>query len=144
MKHIRFKNGLELAVPSVHSNVTKVQVLNSSVRPQRIRLSRQRGFDLQAESLALNGLPAVNCARPSKWGNPFRITPERSQILAVGAFKTWLTVDGVDAGMADRKKWILENLHQLRGKNLACFCRPQDRCHCDVLLDLVQSKFTNW
>lgn len=39
--------------------------------PVRMRLSRKRGFNLQAESLALNGLPAVNVARPSKWGNPF-------------------------------------------------------------------------
>lgn len=39
--------------------------------PQRIRLSRAKGFNLQAASLALNGLPAVNVARPGKWGNPF-------------------------------------------------------------------------
>jgi hypothetical protein len=41
--------------------------------PIRLRLSRAKGFDLQALSLATNGLPAVNVGRPSKWGNPFRV-----------------------------------------------------------------------
>ena len=39
-------------------------------RPVRLRLSRQRGFDLQALSLGLNGLPAVKVTRPSIFGNP--------------------------------------------------------------------------
>lgn len=43
----------------------------SEIAPVRIRLSRAKGFNLQAASLAINGLPAVNCARPGRWGNPF-------------------------------------------------------------------------
>ena len=39
--------------------------------PIRLRLSRARSFDLQAASRAINGLPAVNVARPGRWGNPF-------------------------------------------------------------------------
>lgn len=39
----------------------------------RLTLSRNRGFDLQALSLATNGLLAVVVARPTKWGNPFVI-----------------------------------------------------------------------
>lgn len=30
--------------------------------PQRIQLSRKKGFNLQKASLKLNSLPAVNCA----------------------------------------------------------------------------------
>lgn len=41
--------------------------------PVRLRLSRARGFDLQAHSRATNGLACVNVARPTKWGNPFKI-----------------------------------------------------------------------
>jgi hypothetical protein len=37
----------------------------------RLQLSRRAGFNLQAASQAANGLPAVNVARPTKWGNPF-------------------------------------------------------------------------
>lgn len=46
-----------------------------TIRPQRLQLSRRKGFRLQTASRALNGLPAVNVARPSKWGNPYRAAP---------------------------------------------------------------------
>jgi len=86
------------------------------------------------------GKNTVSVARPSKWVNPFKVTPERSQILAVGAFQTWLTVEGVTAGIADRKQWMLDNLKELRGKNLACWCKPNERCHADVLLRLANDQ----
>lgn len=35
--------------------------------PVRLQLSRKKGFDLQAHSSAVNGLPAVNVARPTMW-----------------------------------------------------------------------------
>jgi len=41
--------------------------------PQRMVLSRRRGFDLQAESARINGLPARVVGRPSRWGNPFSV-----------------------------------------------------------------------
>lgn len=41
------------------------------VRPVRIQRKRVAGFDLQAESVAINGLPAVVVTRPGKFGNPF-------------------------------------------------------------------------
>ncbi len=44
-----------------------------AARPQRLQLSRRTGFDLQAVSLALNGLPARRVTRPGPWGNPFSI-----------------------------------------------------------------------
>jgi hypothetical protein len=41
------------------------------MKPQRIQRKRVAGFDLQAASVALNGLPAIVVTRPGKWGNPF-------------------------------------------------------------------------
>jgi hypothetical protein len=41
-------------------------------KPVRLQFSRRRGFDLRALSLAVDGLPAVNVARPSLFGNPCR------------------------------------------------------------------------
>lgn len=43
----------------------------AAARPVRVQRKRVAGFDLQAESVALNGLPAVVVTRPGKWGNPF-------------------------------------------------------------------------
>lgn len=39
-------------------------------KPVRLQLSRKKGFNLQKLSQETNGLPAVNVARPSIFGNP--------------------------------------------------------------------------
>ena len=51
--------------------------------PVRLRLSRQRGFNLQAASRAINGMPAVSVARPGPWGNPFNFRPSACCWLAL-------------------------------------------------------------
>jgi hypothetical protein len=100
--------------------------------PHRVQLSRKAGAKLPPNTVVVS--------RPSKWGNPFKVTPERSQILAVGAFQTWLTVEGITAGIEDRKQWMLDHITELRGKNLACWCKPGTACHADVLLKLANPK----
>lgn len=45
--------------------------------PVRLQLSRRKGFDLQALSLATNGLPAVKVTRPGRWGNPYPVEKVR-------------------------------------------------------------------
>lgn len=107
----------------------------SKIHAHRVQLSRKAGAKLPPNTVVVS--------RPSKWGNPFKVTPERSQILAVGAFQTWLTAEGVTAGIADRKQWMLDNLKALRGKNLACWCKPGTACHADVLLRLANDKLSH-
>lgn len=102
------------------------------MKPQRIQLSRKKGFDLQAVSIALNGLPAVNCARPSKFGNPFKVGDDYGagpidQATAVELFR-------VDPLCEPKRK---QAKAELLGKNLACFCDPGQPCHCDVLLEIA-------
>lgn len=41
--------------------------------PVRLQLSRKKGFNLQKLSRETNGLDAVRVARPSRWGNPWRV-----------------------------------------------------------------------
>jgi hypothetical protein len=55
-----------------------IRPLGLAAAPVRLRLSRAKGFSLQAFSLATNGLTAINVARPTRWGNPYPITPEVS------------------------------------------------------------------
>ena len=38
----------------------------------------------------------------------------------------------------ERRLWILDNIKELRGKNLGCFCSPLP-CHGDILLKLANS-----
>jgi hypothetical protein len=98
------------------------------MKPQRIQLSRRAGFNLQAASLALNGLPAVNCARPSKWGNQNRKTPDVTNYYVVACFRDDLRAN---------PKLVAEAKVELRGKNLGCFCKLTEECHCDVWLEIA-------
>jgi len=119
--------------------------------PVRLQLSRRKGFDLQALSTATNGLPAVNVARPSQFGNPVtkRDFIDMQKILAkagerplkgtwqehaVKCFDGWLGGEIPELGTPPTVETIQR---ELRGKNLACWCKPDDPCHADVLLAIA-------
>ena len=57
----------------------------------------------------------------------------------VMAFRTWLLVQGCDAGISYEKAAILSALPSLRGKDLACWCKPGEPCHADVLIELANA-----
>ena len=84
--------------------------------PKRIQLKRTKGWRMPANT--------VNVARPSKWGNPYKLgtclIPD--QAAAVAAFEANLP---------------LTDFAALRGKNLACWCKPGTPCHADVLLRIA-------
>lgn len=107
--------------------------------PVRLQLSRRKGFNLQALSRETNGLPAVNVARPSQWGNNFPITPERSADLAKELFH-----HDVEKFMCFHPQKYEQWIKPLRGKNLACWCstEPGTHCHADVLLCLANDTET--
>lgn len=110
--------------------------------PQRIQLRRTKGWRRPEGAIVV--------ARPSKWGNPFRVADAvewgaaRDESHAVGvvveSFRRWL--DGSDYDWfgteSDRcRSEMLAHLDELRGHDLACWC-PLDRpCHADVLLEMA-------
>jgi len=55
--------------------------------PVRLRLSRRKGFNLQALSKWTNGRDVVSVVRPGRWGNPFRVTGDRPAPVAVARFR---------------------------------------------------------
>jgi hypothetical protein len=69
----------------------------------------------------------VNVARPSRWGNPYRVA-EFGGDRAVALFEDHLT-----------KSNMRSNLTILRGKNHAFWCASDERCHADVLLRLANA-----
>jgi hypothetical protein len=113
------------------------------MKPARIVLSRRAGFDLQAVSQALNGLPAQSVARPGPWGNPFSIADvmaetglgkDAAQQEAVARFGRWMR--GEIAG--PKEPPARDKVRSaLAGKNLACWCRAGSPCHVDTLLALA-------
>lgn len=113
------------------------------MRPVRIVLSRRAGFDLQAVSHAVNGLPAQSVARPGPWGNPFTIDAmmaetglgkDGAQAEAVARHGRWLAGE-IEA---DRPRPTLPEIRAaLGGKNLACWCREGTPCHVETLIALA-------
>ena len=127
-------------------------------KPVRIQLRRTKGFRLQEVSRATNGLPAVNVARPSRWGNPFKPGEEYlvTRFTEVDIATCWEKEIRVTAPNAEAVKQLYgialmshemreryglpspeEIVRELRGKNLACWCKPGTPCHADVLLEMA-------
>src|ERR1700759_4623924 len=117
---------------------TKIKHMNSNgINSSALDRNRQLG---QASELCR----VVHCkrqpydvyiGRPSKWGNPFSHNEGTlakykvaTRAAAVEAYQKWITVgDG---------RYLLKHLHELKGKTLGCWCKPQS-CHGDILAQLT-------
>jgi hypothetical protein len=120
------------------------------VTPVRLRLQRSKGYNLQEVSQALNGLPATRVTRPSKWGNPFAIADVSERFgldehtahdRAIELYELWLTgrlPKVLSPGYPPPDRMTIAR--ELGGNNLACWCRPEETCHADVLLKLANGK----
>jgi hypothetical protein len=114
----------------------------ADIRPVRLQLSRKKGFNLQALSLATNGLPAVVVSRPTKWGNPhdwrdWRENAPRDVIWSASEVDQWCREQCAamfDEDLSDGT--IKLPVEELRGLNVACWCSTYMRfaCHGDYLL----------
>ena len=68
----------------------------------------------------------VFIGRPSKWGNPFTIK-KFGREKAISKYKEYLL----------RRKDLLADLKELKGKTLGCYCKPKD-CHGDVIIEVMK------
>ena len=83
----------------------------------------------------------VYIGRPSKWGNPFSHLKKSTKAKylvdtreeSIEAYKKWIT--------EGEGKHLLNDLHELKGKTLGCWCKPKS-CHGDVLAELVSKHCT--
>jgi hypothetical protein len=117
--------------------------------PVRIQRKREKGFNLQAASRAINGLPAQCVDRSTRWGNPFRVGHGLTMKYADGDklqlcdhikndAKAVAWFRGLcEANLARNPAWYGRHFAQLRGKNLACWCALDAPCHADVLLEIA-------
>lgn len=93
---------------------------------------------------------AIYVGRPSKWGNPFTTedaidagySAERAAMAAKFAFQQWLLGHPMwsPPGKAFSPKIrdrILAGIGDLRGKDLACWCRLDQECHAEILLEIA-------
>jgi hypothetical protein len=84
--------------------------------PKRIQRKRVKGWRMPTNT--------VYVGRPSRHGNPFKVGVHGTREECIEKYKTWAAM---------RAEVIKQ---ELRGKDLACFCRLDQACHADVLLAL--------
>ncbi len=86
----------------------------------------------------------VKVDRTTKWGNPFVVGKNDTQEHCVYLFRAMMSgyiclSNGPSIETQENYlKMARESRKELKGKNLACWCRPGTPCHADVLLHLKQ------
>ena len=79
-----------------------------------------------------DGRHAVLIDRTTRWGNPFVIGPDGDRDEVCDKYAEW-----VETSPAPDARWIRDHIAELRGRDLACHCKPM-RCHGDFLLALAK------
>lgn len=124
----------------------------ANTTPKRVQRRRVKGWRMPAG--------AVYVGRPTKWGNPFteanareagylsvRDTPELTREFLTQCFRDWLAYAGTRGGRdwwqgpeSDRRKAAIKGaITELRGHDLVCWCRLDQPCHADVLLEIANA-----
>lgn len=119
--------------------------------PKRIQLSRKKGWKMPPNTMKVdrstgfgNPFPvakgtSTTMGKTSEiwsvgtWEGPamwFRDTKDEAVGLSVDAFRAWIN-QPAQQGLLSRAATVL------RGKNLACWCKPGLPCHADVLIELA-------
>lgn len=93
------------------------------MKPKRIQLSRRKGWRKPENTVVVS--------RPSKWGNPYTVSRIYSIGEVVKRYREYITTGN--------GQYLLAQLSELRGHNLACWCALDAPCHADVLLELANS-----
>lgn len=116
--------------------------------PVRIQLKRTKGWRLPPNTVKVD--------RSTGWGNPYRPgdllaygpyagTRVRDTMHAVVLFREWAmqAIAGRarpgSSGRAPTCEEVEASLAKIRGRNLACWCKPGEPCHADVLLELANA-----
>ena len=108
-------------------------------KPRRVQLSRKKGWRMPENT--------VSVARPTKWGNPTNwmdwLDAARQEWWALpsaGEREAWAKEQAVQSFREDVVDGLIPDPSELRGKNLACWCRLDEPCHADVLLELANQE----
>jgi hypothetical protein len=71
----------------------------------------------------------VYIGRGSKWGNPYKIGVDGTRGEVIEKYRDYIL----------NNKELLDDLPELKGKILGCWCSPK-RCHGEVLLELIEQQ----
>ena len=142
----RENNPINGAFLSIQKRMEREQMANDTETaghlrstPCRVQLSRKKGWRMPPNT--------VSVARPTKWGNPWKIdayydagfqgTEGHARQTCVDAFRAWHLRERHWAHGCNQPS--PPDPTELRGKNLACWCPLDQPCHADVLLELANT-----
>ncbi len=101
------------------------------MEPRRIQLKRTKGWRIPENTIKVD--------RSTQWGNPFRVGEEHVHPVR----KLAILIDDKECAVQTFRAYLSTTLGkqlaakarlELRGRNLACWCKEGDLCHADVLL----------
>lgn len=104
--------------------------------PERVQLRRVRGWKMPPNTISV--------ARPSLWGNPYKVPRDGDAAECVRKYRACLMPfkhgEGLDKFLHEEAN-IRAVQNDLRGVNLACYCDLKSPCHADVLLEIANDEF---
>lgn len=95
----------------------------ANIKPVRIQRKRIKGWKMPENTVIVS--------RGTKWGNPFKIDKFNSREKVLKFYKIMLN--------KEYSYWRDIVKKELKGKNLACYCKLSDPCHADILLKIANS-----
>lgn len=96
--------------------------------PKRIQRKRTKGWKMPEN--------AVSVTRPGVYGNPFVVGRDGTAAECVAKYRaTWDRALKYDYPYAPFGDAVYTG--PLQGKDLACWCAPDQPCHADVLLEIA-------
>ena len=87
---------------------------------KRIQRKRVKGWRIPENCIYIG--------RPSKWGNPYKIDEDGTREEVLQKYRNYLEVA------------LLYNPHlldELKGKDICCWCRLDQKCHGDIILEFL-------
>lgn len=100
------------------------------ITPVRVKLQRTKGWKMPPNTIKVD--------RTTMWGNRWKIgTWSNTLGRHIATMEEAVDLYRLLAWPQEmHRAWIRENL---RGKNLACWCRLDACCHADVLLEIANA-----
>jgi hypothetical protein len=109
-----------------------------SAQPQRIHRQRTLGARIPPHTKVVS--------RHTRWANPWAVRTDETgwyiQDVRRGVVtRTGTEGDARELSLMRYEDWVMPQAavvrQQLRGWNLACWCKPPTPCHVDVLLEIA-------
>lgn len=106
--------------------------------PERIQRKRTKGWKMPPNT--------VYVGRGSRWGNPYIIGKDGDRAECIRKYRAWLlpykhsppdnTLDKLYISIANAE----DIQYNLKGKDLACWCKEGELCHADSLLKIANDE----